>query len=331
MKINGEEFLKNVSLEQDKATLQDRQTILESQKKRSVGQEATYFENDINLNNDSTLKIDDREAVINKLEDIALKPDIEGTEKKKWIILAIVVVIISLAIVVVMRLLSNNAQEQKLKDIEPKQEKLQKEKILDSIKPDIQAIKHKKQVKKVIEEKLDIQTPPIVEEPVKEQKVNIDLPEPKKEKPVVKIDKQKKQKEVKDLFGLEKTAKPVEKQKKKQQKKEIKKTKSVKIYSQPKRQIVVPAPTEVNVDKKVNGKLRGYFVQIGAFTKQPTKKFLSNILAKGYNYKIYSITIKGKKFNKVLIGPYPTKQIALKNRAKIRKAFKNPGAYILKF
>ncbi len=72
----------------------------------------------------------------------------------------------------------------------------------------------------------------------------------------------------------------------------------------------------------------GFYIQVGATTKPyPNAALVSKIKANGYSYTTHPITIKGKRFYKILIGPYKTKTQALEKLAKIRSAI-NPKAYI---
>ena len=89
-----------------------------------------------------------------------------------------------------------------------------------------------------------------------------------------------------------------------------------------KKKVVVPIPRVTDLDKKNSSKIKGYYIQIAALTKKPTKRFLANIMKKGYDYKLYNIKIKGKQYTKVLIGPYSSKKVALSKRLKLEKHLK---------
>ena len=62
-----------------------------------------------------------------------------------------------------------------------------------------------------------------------------------------------------------------------------------------------------------------YYVQVGAFTKQPSKQFLSVITKNGFSYKL--------KKGKLLIGPYNNKAAAKRDLPKIKDKI-NKGAFI---
>ena len=116
-----------------------------------------------------------------------------------------------------------------------------------------------------------------------------------------------------DLFELDKEAqkvvKPIITQPKvvkKVIKEKVQTQTKPKVLSKPKREIIVPPAKERNFTKKATS-LNGYFIQIGAFTKTPNKNLLKSITAKGYSYTVYKLSIKGKMYNKVLIGAYKTR------------------------
>ena len=76
---------------------------------------------------------------------------------------------------------------------------------------------------------------------------------------------------------------------------------------------------------------KGYFVQIGAFSKKPADSYINKIRSANLKYKIHQVEIKGKIFNKVLIGPYSSKASASENINDIKKKLNLSSAYVLKF
>jgi DedD protein len=76
------------------------------------------------------------------------------------------------------------------------------------------------------------------------------------------------------------------------------------------------------------GQNSGYYVQVGATTSPNPNRFLVNKLRQnGYSYIIHPIVIKGRKFYKLLIGPYSSKTEALEKLPRI-KATINPKAFL---
>ena len=76
--------------------------------------------------------------------------------------------------------------------------------------------------------------------------------------------------------------------------------------------------------------MTGYFIQIGAFTKKPSSKYLTNVKNAGFDYKLYSENIKGTNYTKVLIGPYPSRATATKNMPNIKSKIGLKSAFIKK-
>jgi DedD protein len=86
-----------------------------------------------------------------------------------------------------------------------------------------------------------------------------------------------------------------------------------------------PKPIEKNTSKAI-----GSFVQIGAFTKAPDKKLIAKIKSKGYSYIVHKMVIKGRTYNKVLVGPFTNGQPLKNALTKVRKDLNVPKAYILR-
>ena len=78
----------------------------------------------------------------------------------------------------------------------------------------------------------------------------------------------------------------------------------------------------------VFGQNSGYYIQVGATTTPNPNRFLAKkIKQNGYSYITHPIIVKGRKFYKVLIGPYASKTEALNKLPKI-KATINPQAFL---
>lgn len=72
-------------------------------------------------------------------------------------------------------------------------------------------------------------------------------------------------------------------------------------------------------------------MQVGAFSREPNKQFLTQIQTSGYQYKIYQDMVNGINYNKVLVGPYNSKAEASANIENIKKALGLNSAFILGF
>jgi len=85
------------------------------------------------------------------------------------------------------------------------------------------------------------------------------------------------------------------------------------------------------VFSKSKTKLKGFYVQVGAFTKEPNKNLIKNLIKNNFQYVLYKVTIKNTLFTKVLVGSYKSRNKILPHLEKIRKISNNPKAYILEF
>ena len=96
----------------------------------------------------------------------------------------------------------------------------------------------------------------------------------------------------------------------------------------PKKEVVktsVSCPTPIKVNK-----VKGYFIQVSAsFKTLPTKEFLRKIEKNGFRYIIKKSVVRGQRATKVLVGPYSTKEKALKDLPKVKEII-NPDAFILR-
>lgn len=349
MQVDGKEFLRNVNIEKEKAKLEKQKRNLDESKVNAVKKEPDYFEPeddaaylDVPMDEKENTPLSDN---LNHLHDIRLEGSNNDDNKKKYIILGFALILLFIITIVIVRLISNSQEEEKIEKSKPAVQEQKVEKIKEDEK--LNKIETPKEYKKVIQED-DFKKPaaPIAQ---KVEKKDIILPEPVKEESPVIIEPKKPAVKPKDLFGIdpvketivkeEKKVKPkvekqavkkVEKKVEKQVEKKVAKPKVV-IEDKPKRKMVVNPPKETNFVKKTQGNVKGYYIQIGSFSKKPSDRYLSNIKNKGYSYAVHGMNIKGKYYNKVLIGPYPTRATAKSSLAKVRKAFKVPGAYILKF
>lgn len=95
-----------------------------------------------------------------------------------------------------------------------------------------------------------------------------------------------------------------------------------------KKQTIIEAPKETSFTGTKVGS--GSYIQLGAFSKYPSQKYLDGISAKGYKYTVDKVIVNGKTLNKVLVGPYTSKADARKALPKVKIDLKSPGAYIYK-
>ena len=320
MQVNGREFMRNVSIEQEKSELAQQQEKLDKEKREAFNDNSEFFDAQ-DEQTESVFKNTPPPPPLPKndtldgenLYDIKLDTDSNTSNKKRYILLGVALITLFIITIVIIRLISNSEQEKQFQEDSKVVKTTSQDKILDRIDSEQytnvrdEKIEH---IKKILPKKEDMELPVAKVENIP-QKVVKTTPkvEPKK-----------------DLFGMNKndnvkyeTAPKVGLPPKKAEQSIIERT------------TLLPLPSETNFAKKSDNSLKGYYVQIGAFKRRPSDKLLNKIEKKGYQYTIYKIDIKGVRYNKLLIGAYKTKSSAKIMINSIRKDFHNPNAYILRF
>ena len=320
MEIKGEEFIKKVQIKQEKNELEEKLHKLEE------------VENHINTTkeyNNSKSKTKDTEQ---KLNDLLLDQSATKSDKKKYLFLGLVLIILFLLTIISIRLLTNNDKNED-SFISQKEKKIE-QKIINNENIEDQYQKIMEQTIKNIEKKKEVKDKTTLQdmeeklEKLKHLKIN-------KAKEI--ISKQK-NKVVKEIKQVQKKKQIIVKKAKKQIKKQIKKvirksTNAKKTFNKniwPKKKVVRSEPKVVNSNQKQSKLQKNTFVQIGAFSKIPNKKYLNNITNLGYKYKIHKIYIKNKTFYKLLIGPYMSRNKASSESSKIKKKLNVTSTFILK-
>jgi len=362
MEVDGKEFMRNVGIEQDKERLAREQKRLEALKReaylreeeaKSSPQEAAFV--DLSLNSQSPSS--DNTMNESTIEDLKLEQGDPNAQKKKYILLGIALILIFVITILIIRLISNSDTEQKMENLNPQHKK---EVATDNI---LNKIDTNEEYQKAIDKNLAKEESKKLDEAKKSAVPDMGLTEEKVENTPLVIEKPKPKELKKDLFGLtekkettqdtpqqasvKKTTseptkaidniyKKIEEDDKAQEivTKKVKTETSVftpKKVETPKKQIVKPTPKKPVAKANTATKVSGYYIQIGAFTKQPSDQFLNGITTKGFSYVIHPTVVKGKNYNKVLIGPYPTRKAAQNNLNNVKQKLKKSGAYILKF
>lgn len=291
MEIKGDEFLKNVQIKQEEETLREKINQSESMREQPNSNPYAQYDNDGSQDQE--------------LGDILLNNssnDNGKDNKKKYIILGISLVLLFIITLVLIKLLSGGNQDAAFEE----ESKLAQDKLTNDLKVQQEYQKILTEKLKKVNENSQLTDEQAVQETPKQEETT-------KENPL--------EMPVKEAVELEPVApKAPERVVKKEAPAPVKKE-------------VVPAPKEQDFTKKApsttNYVAKGVFVQIGAFSKKPTDKFLANITSKGYSYKLHEVTINGKKLLKLLIGPYNSRSDALKNIDGIKKTFDAPNAYVL--
>lgn len=363
MEVDGKEFMRNVGIEQDKDRLAKEQKRLETLKreaylreeenKMNSPEESAFLDLSLNSTNSPSSNNTMNEQTI---EDLKLNQEDSQATKKKYILLGIALILVFVITILVIRLISNSDTEQKMENLNPQHKELGADKILDKIDTN-------EEYQQAIDKNLAKEEQRKIDEAKKSKVPDMGLSEEKVENTPLVIEKPKPKELKKDLFGLnEKKVKEVPNV---AVKKEVKNTiaepkKRIdsiykKIEEEDKKEVITAkvkkessvftpkkkAPTPKKVVKPVAkkpvvkttapSKVSGYYIQIGAFTKQPSSKLLNEIKTKGFNYVVHPMVIKGKKYNKVLIGSYKSRKAAQAELNNVKQKLKKSGAYILKF
>lgn len=170
----------------------------------------------------------------------------------------------------------------------------------------------------------------------KKEKVSTKNKEDKKEKRVEKEETKKVKKEesrtskkessIKDTFKNVKTEKTVSEEKDIEEKpKKAKKQQknSEEITNRPKK------GEERAVKEESSG--NEFYIQVAATSKEPSDKFTSTIKENGYKQKTVKTEVNGKTFNKVLVGPFKSKEQAKKEVEDVKEKLELEKAYIIKY
>ena len=295
MEIKGEEFIKKVQLQQEREELEQKLSELE-EVQTSIGENNTIRNESVN------------EPIDTELGNIMLdnSNSNEESNKKKYLILGLILVILFLLTIIVIRLLTDDSKEDSFttNKTNPIETKISNED--SNIEENFQKIMNERIQKNTIKEELS-----------SEEKIDA-------------INEKKEPEEVEEAQSsrdiLDETIKKIEAEIK-PKKQEVKKV-------VPKKEVVKKAPKQSVKDlvKDISSSApKGYFVQIGAFSKKPSNSYINKIKNANLKYKVHQVEVKGKLYNKVLIGPYSSRANAADNIENIKKKLNLSSAYILKF
>jgi len=214
------------------------------------------------------------------------------SNKKQYILLGGALIVLFILTIVIIQLISYDKDDDKLFRA-PEIEKISQDNILSGQNSTIEYQKIIDQkAKKTIQKELNLDT--IVQE---------EIPLPKVEKQLA--NKVVVQDNINDIFEME-----------------TKEKKAIIPIKKP-----IPKVVKKTIIKNITKK-SGTYIQVGAFTKQPSTRLLNLLKQKNLNYIVYPMEIKGKLYRKVLIGPYPNKKIAKLKLNAIKQKLKRPSAYI---
>jgi len=298
MEIKGEDFLKNLEIEKEKLRLKEQSESLDKNK-----QSAIYSNS--NDNPYSNYINDDED---NELDDIVLKD--KKSNKQKYIILAFALILLFLITIIIIRLVSNPVNEDsfsndnslindsKIQNISTKDKTIDQT-LNDTNSNDID-----------IENTLDIEKTQKIEEKIisdliKEKESNINKPQEDAKS---------------DLFNIN-TNKLESKTANEDIKKETIKPKDI---------VITPKKVIKKETKNITTKsISGFYIQVGAFVKEPNPKLLKKLKSSKYKYILHKMTINNKLYTKVLVGPYKTRKEITNKLNNVKKITNNQKAYIL--
>ncbi len=342
MEFKGDEFIRNIEIEKEKAELKRRVESLDAEKSKPISQNKSEdnfnedFTNDqessnyldINSQKNFSEKLNDEPVIVNikkesnsELNNILLDNK-TNENKKKYILLGIALSVLFILTILIIRLISDDKKDNQ-SFISQEIEKIKQDNI-----PDTPNVNEKYQeivdsnVKQTIQKKLDLDK--ISQEEVPLPKVE--------QKPIKKIVKEE---PITDVFGMETKARIKEKVKtslkntKQKQSVEIKEIDTIQETSIEEPIKIKPIQKQIKKTKTIK-KVSGSFVQIGAFTQKPNKTLLNQVTKAGYTYIVHKMNIRGTIYNKVLIGPYKDRKETEEMIIKIKKDLNKPDAYILK-
>ncbi len=326
--LKDHDFIKNVQIKREQTELEERLMELESQA-RNVNSSSSnpYEQNNPYASNDNFTYEEEVNKTESELDDILLGANNSSQNKdnkKKYIILGLVLAVLFLITIIIFRLLDNEtkiddsltnketiAQDKPLGDnIEQQYQKIVNEKL-----KSIEALNKKtEEQKKEISEAMDLTN-------IQKEEKKVVLPEPSSRD----IEKAKELK--KDIFNVEeKVVEP-----------KIEKQKPVVVKPTPKpvakpvvKEEVKKTVTNTGFQKSTSTKPSGTFIQVGAFSKTIDKDYMDNLKNSKLNYVFYKVDVKGTTFTKVLVGPYNSRNDAIKNMNGVKAKLKIKSAFILK-
>lgn len=286
MKVNGDEFLRNIERQQTNNT-------------KTSSPELSGMENYYNNINENTNNSGDQE-----LDDIRLASS--KNNKQKYILFGLSLVLLFLITIVTLRLLSEDSTKNNFSD-----NNLIEEKNYSFTQTKNKEMSKDLDIDKIVQAEENIKTIQNKQETV-EKEVSSDVFGLEKEK--------KAQKDTQATMSEEKI---IPKEIKKEPIKPIKKIEKVTPLKE--KVLVKETPKKAVISKNISG----IYIQVGAFTKFPDAKLLKKLKKDNLDFIIHKVNIKGKNYNKLLIGKYKSRTDALKTLSKIKNSY-NKNAYILR-
>jgi len=328
MQISGDDFVKKVQLKQEKDELEKKLSELDETRISMANINLTNNLNnaykgmsDNNINDINRLQKNiEFDENSNDFDNIMLnQPSPPEDNKKKYLILSVVLIVLFLLTIIIIKLLSgdtkkedsftsNNIEASQMKPLDESnsiEDRYQK--ILDDrAKQDSNNSSENNSLTNTTKEQEEAKT--TATQTLNETKPKDEIPDETIEETIRKI-KNKKTNPSSSKATAQTTKPPVVKT-------TTNTTKTIK---------------DLVEGKEVLPNTKGFFIQIGAFSKKPDSKYLQNISKNGFSYKVVQQNVNGKLFNKVLIGPYSSKATANNNISSIKSKLNTQNAFIVNY
>ncbi|WP_198306391.1 SPOR domain-containing protein [Arcobacter vandammei] len=346
MQIKGNEFLKNVQKKQEREELEKRLEELKSsspnnyiEEENPIGIKQTPFVQpestnpyqntfDLNLQNSQNLNSQ------HELDNIMLGTSSFNNEdnKKKYIMLGVVLLVLFLLTIIIIRLLTSDSSKEDTFTSNGAKTSESKSLSNNKVEEDFQKILNQR-AKQDNEQMID---PSRLSPEERLNNIQANQENSQQEDDTQTSDSTNNQNISNET--LDDAIRRVE-EKKAQQTQNIQQTTKTETKKEP---VVQKTETKKSVKDLVSNNSKtttssesapssGYFVQVGAFSKKPADSFINKIRAGNLKYKIYQHEVNGVLYNKVLIGPYPSKEAASQNIGNIKTTLDLANAHVVKF
>lgn len=324
MQIKGEEFIRKVQIQQEREELERKLSELE---------DVDVSINNININhNNESVKFNSTpqfEPNEHELDNIMLNSsgyNNNDENKKKYLILGIVLVVLFLLTIIIIRLLTNDpAKEDQFTANSANSSEIKKLSENNNIEENFQKIINER-VKK------DSNEPMIPENALSTEERLQALQQTGEESEKAQITQEEEPTNISNET-VDETIRKIE-EKKTVQKEQIKQPieKKIPVIKETvERKVETKKSVKDLVDTSSSEMVKGFFIQVGAFTKKPSDSYINTIRNAKFKYKIYQEEVKGTVYNKVLIGPYSTRAAAAENVEDVKQKLDLSSAFIVKF
>jgi DedD protein len=331
MEIKGEQFLKKAKIKQEKEELEEKLTELKQEEdqvytnqEELIRDETPTSDNnhefDLNVNQDSKVAYD------NIMLDEEPTRNINPDKKRNYLILGLVLIILFLITILIFRMVMGD--DEKNKDDGFTSTKIEEQinnQLASKVDSNFQKIMNekKKREEEINQRRLEetrLQASELTEE---QEETN-----PMSDKALNETINKVKEKEKAQLNETQRIIKTIEE-------KQVA-PKPIVVKQEPKEEIqkIIQKPKATSVKELVNkvesSKPNGYFIQVGAFTKTPSQKYINTIKNANLKYIVHIVTIKGSTYNKVLVGPYSSRAQAKQDVENVKRKLKLSSAFVLK-